>query len=604
MLADLDLPPLEERLPAEPLVVEPTDRIGEYGGTWRTALLGPADTPWFARTVGYEQLTRWDPTFSEPIPNIATGWEANEDASEYTFTIREGIRWSDGEPFTAHDVVFWYEAYATNEALTPTPPAFIVSGGETAEVEALDDHTLQITFPGGPNGLLPAQLANGGPPAAVAKMPQHYLEQFHADHNPDVDELVADEGLDDWVQLFELKAGIGTSNVAPELPTVNPWVMQDALDVGPTVTFERNPYYWKVDPEGNQLPYIDRVVFELVEDTEVMLLNALNGEYDMHQRHVGDDVGNRAVVAENADDGDYSMFEWISAGNSQVLIALNLTHEDPAMREVFQTKEFRGALSHAIDRQEIIDAVYARQGEPHQPAPLEGSPFYNEQLATQYLEFDVDLANSMLDEAGFDERDGDGYRLGPDGDPISFDVDVVAETQTWVDAIDLVVGYWQDVGIDARLDTMSRELMTERQANNEHDAMVWWGPADGFSVIFEPFWYFPSSTGGVAAAFAKPWAYWYEGDEQQGEEPPEAPRRQMELYDELTRTADSDEQVALMQEILEIAADEFYVMGTAPLPNGFGIVRNHFFNVPDEVVNSAPASAPAMTNPEQYFIEE
>src|SRR5690606_10100017 len=149
---------------------------------------------------------------------------------------------------------------------------------------------------------------------------------------------------------------------------------------------------------------------------------------------------------------------------------------------------------------------------------------------------------------------------------------------------------------------VSRELMTELQNNNDHDARVWWGPADGYSVIFEPYWYFPSSSGGVAAAFAKEWAWWYEGDPR-GKEPPAPVRRQMELYDELVGTADPAEQERLMREILDIAADQFYVFGTAPLPHGFGVVKNNVRNVPDRVLHATPAASPANTNPEEHSRE-
>lgn len=609
MLAELveagDLPPLEERLPGTPLVVEPVERVGSYGGTWRTAMLGAADTPWFARTVAYEQLMRWDPTFTEPIPNIAESVDVNTDATEFTFHLREGTKWSDGEPFTANDIMFWYEDVVTNEQLAPVVPSFLVTGGQTAVAEMIDDYTIRFTFPGGPNGMFLARVASGGADIAepsLAKLPRHYLEQFHADYNPNVDDLVAAEGVEDWTQLFQLKAGIGNSVVAPDLPTLNPWVMQNALGEGTTVTFERNPYYWKTDPDGNQLPYIDEVVFEIVEDTEVLLLNAINGELDMHQRHIGDNIANKPVVAENQESGDYHMFDYISPGGNQLLIALNLMHKDETMREVFQNKDFRIGLSHAINRQEIIDAVYARQGEPSQPAPPPGDIFYNEELATQYTEYDVDLANEHLDAAGYTERDSDGFRLGPDGERISFDVSIATEAQS-IEALELVVGYWQEVGIDARTDAMDRSLFTERQDNNDHDALIWWGPPGGVAAYFDSYFYLPSSSGGVASAYAKPWAWWYEGDPR-GVEPPDPTKRQLELFTELNGTADVEQQQDLMRQIIDIAVDQFYVMGVATQPDAFGIVKNNFHNVPEQVPNATPASSPALTNPEQYFIEE
>ena len=125
------LPPVDERLPAEPLVVEPIDRVGEYGGTWHTALVGGQDTAWLRRTVSYDYLMRWRPQWDGLAPNIAKEVIPNDDGSEYTFLLREGMKWSDGEPFTAHDIVFWWEDVANNPDISPGgPPAWMIVGDE------------------------------------------------------------------------------------------------------------------------------------------------------------------------------------------------------------------------------------------------------------------------------------------------------------------------------------------------------------------------------------------------------------------------------------------------------------------------------------------
>ena len=434
-------------------------------------------------------------------------------------------------------------------------------------------------------------------------MPRHYLQRFHADFNPDVDALVAKEGAADWLELFAAKAGSDTSNMDPDLPTLNPWTMRTELREGGRVVFDRNPYYWKTDNAGNQLPYIDRVVFDVMTGTDVMLLKALNGEIDMHARGFTEDLNNKPVLAGSREKGDYDFFTMTSLGANQLLIALNLTHKDTALRKVFRSKDFRIGLSHAINRQEIINAVYLRQGKPSQPAPLPGSDYFDEQLAYQFTEYDPELAGQHLDRAGFGSRDRQGFRLGPDRRRISFAVNVVTEPKSWADALELIRGYWAKVGVQMRVDAMDRTVFTERADNNDHDAMVWWGPpADGPSVVLDPSFYFPFSGDGINGAYAKTWAWWGDGDPR-GEEPPAATRRQMELYGELRRTADPGEQTRLMREVLRISAEEFYVMGVAPLPDGYGIVRNDFHNVPDAVPNATAAATPALSNPAQYFIE-
>jgi peptide/nickel transport system substrate-binding protein len=599
-----ELPPLEERLPAEPMVVPVVERIGEYGGTWRTALVGGSDTPWLGRTIGYENLTRWDPEWTQVIPNIARAIDVNDDATEYTFHLREGMKWSDGAPFTADDILFWYEDVATHPDLSPAGlPSYMRPGGQDGTVEKIDDYTVVFRFPV-PNALLLEKLADasgGGP----TRFPKHYLSQYHIDYNPDgIEALVAEEGAEDWVNLFNLKGGsiTGTPYEAiwfnADLPVLFAWDITSGVGEGQRVIAERNPYYWKVDPEGNQLPYIDQVIYDQVEDAEVLVLKALNGEIDMMDRWIGT-LDNKALFTDNMEAGDYRFFETVPDSSTEVTIYLNWNHLDPVMREIIHNKDFRIGLSHAINRQEIIDLIFLGQGIPYQEAPRPESFFYDEEFATQYTEYDPELANEYLDKV-LPEKDSEGFRLRPDGQRLTIIVEIVANQTAWIDTMEIVKNYWADVGIDLQVKAEDRSLLWTRKEASEIDAMVWSGDG-GLDVIGRPRRYFPDSLGSHYAAL---WGFWYEGNPK-GEEPPDIVKQQMDLYNELLTTADPEQRNELMWQILDIAKDQFYSIGINLQGNGYGIVKNNFRNVPESMpASGATYNNPGPTNPEQYFFDQ
>jgi peptide/nickel transport system substrate-binding protein len=606
-----ELPAVAERLPANPLIVEPVESLGQYGGTWRSSLRGGQDTAWLTRILGYDYLVRWDLNWEEVIPNLAESFEVNEDATEYTFMLREGTKWSDGEPFTADDILFWYEAVLVDEEYSATHPvpSWLVSGNEPVVVEKVDDYTVKFKF-AVPNGLFVQRMAtpSGADPT---RFPKHYCSQFHARYNTEnLDELVAENQATNWVNLFELKCG----NVpgAPydalwynaELPTLYAWDITTPYDGNSTqVVADRNAYYWKVDPEGRQLPYIDRLVAEIGDDVQVLVLRALNGEIDMQDRHIAT-LDNKAVFADNMETGDYRFFDTIPSSMNTVAIALNLTHKDPVKREIYQNKDFRIALSHAINRQEIIDVVYVGQGEPYQLAPRPTSPFYNETLAKQYTEYDPALANEILDGI-FPEKNADGIRLGPDGAPIVLNVEVDATQLDRISVLELVKGYWEAVGIQTNIQSEDRSLLYTRKDANEHDVAVWGGDG-GLDVILEPRWYFPFSG---ESLYAEAWQSWYNNPSGEGalaapEEPPAEVKRQMELYDQIKMSGDAAEQAELMKEILDIAVEQFYAIGISLGAPGYGIVKNNFHNVPSPHPGAWLYPNPGPTNPQQYWIEQ
>lgn len=598
-----ELPPVEERLPVNPKVIEPREEIGRYGGEARSALVGGQDGAWFIRTVNYDGLVVWNFDWTDVEPGAAASFEVSDDATEFTFELREGLRWHDGEPFTTADVEWWYEHQALNEDLTPTTPGMLVAGDEVAELEVIDETTFRFIF-AVPNPLFLDGLASTGPWIPTAK---HYGEQFHADFNEDIHDIAQDAGYDDWIEYYDYMIQDGYSWYRnPDKPSIRAWTPVEGQGYTGDVTvvrWERNPYYYRVDTEGNQLPYMDSWAFEQFEDSEVLLLRTLAGEIDVMHRHIND-VENRPVLYDGKQDGDFRFFDATSANTTALALKLNMTHEDETVREIARNRDFRIGLSHAIDREEISELIHAGVTEPRQPAPHESTEWYHERLATQYTEFDQDLANEYFDRAGF-EQDEQGRRIGPDGRPINIAVDVSAHASEHIDILEIMQSQLAAVGVHIELNVIDRTLWQERRDNNQHEATVWNGAGGLRDGLVDPRNYFPYS---FESHFAPRWSAWY-GDPSllnagvSPEEPPEAARRAMELYDELL-VSPPDQHADLMYQIMEIAADEFWTIGTLSMPPAYGILHNRIGNGPQEMPHAWQYPTPGPADLSQFFIRD
>jgi len=596
------LPALADRMPANPMVVQPHESVGKYGGTWRTALVGGADTAWLDRTVGYDYLVRYSEDWNEVIPNLAESYEASDDARSYTFKLREGTRWSDGEPFTADDIMFYIDDVSGNAELTPS------RGDNPFTGEKIDDYTVKITFEK-PNGLFLTELATPLG-SGWTRYPKHYLSQFHKTYNTEnLDDLVEEAGAADWLELFRTKgAGIpGTPYNAiwsnPDLPRLHAWLLVEPYGDTSRVRFTRNPYYFKVDTEGNQLPYIDEVTFDVLQDTEVLLLKATNGELDLHIRHIVSNV-NKPVLADNAANGDYRLFDTKMAAMNTACFNFNMTHEDLGLREVFASKDFRVGMSQGLDRQALIDTIYVSQGEPWQWCPREETPWYNETLAKQFTEYDVDAANASLDKI-MPERDADGWRLRPDGQKFQAIIDVVAGGEYGhTDLVNLAVQGWRDnLGVDISMNSGDRALIVSRADSNQSDCFVWVGDGGLQDAVLYAHHYLPMGSG---ARWAEAWVTWYTKPASpltEAQEPPEIIKEQFALYDQLKESADPAMRDDLFNQILAIAQEEFWGFGTSLFPPGYGIVKNNFKNVPEPMINAYYYPTPGPTNPEQYYFD-
>jgi len=599
------LPPVADRLPENPLVITPFERVGQQGGDWKHALVGGGSLSMLVRYQGYEPLVRFDPEWSGLVANVAESWEVNSDATEYTFRLRKGHKWSDGHPFTTEDVQFWYDAYFNDEETNLGGNTWWYADGKPATVEVIDETTFKVIFPSS-NGLFVQNLA-WAQQDQFTRTPKHYLQQFHIRYNPDADKLAKERGLESWIALFQREVGMADDNTFfqnPARPTLNAWAFDLEGGFAPGQNTEqaiavRNPFYFKIDTEGTQLPYFDRVVYQMVADPEVLLLKTLQGEIDMMDQYIATPA-NKPVLFDGQESGGYGFYTLKETAANVMVFQLNLNHSDPVKNKLFNTKEFRQALSLAIDRQALIDAVFVGQGEPAQASIRPDDPLYVERLAKDFTQYDPDTANAMLDEI-IPEKDGEGYRLDETDRRVTIIFELDQTRTTFLDMFQLAVPMFQAVGIDAQVRSMDRSLWETRvRRGRDFDATAHqFGANSGIAAMLDARYFVPFSTNSL---YAPGWSLYYlDPANPDAVEPPAEVKAQQELYKELLATADAEQQNALMKQILENAADLFMTFGVSLPPDGYGVVKNDMVNVLKTMPNSFGWPTPGPARPEQFF---
>jgi peptide/nickel transport system substrate-binding protein len=560
MLAEMvrvgKLPSVEKRLPEVPYVVE-TDEIGRYGGTLRTVRPSP-DRDADVALINIRHLL--DPpelSISKEIRgSVLQNVEASRDSRVFTFHMRKGLKWSDGQPVTTEDVLFNYEDVLMNDKLTPAFPRVLMAGGKPLKLEVMDSYTFRISFDEPYGGFIDS-LRWWLRGYTTLIQPKHYLRNFHPRYTP-MDELeaqISKAGLakGEWWALFQSMSRFETIG----RPTVEPWIVVNK-QVG-EVEYERNPYYWRVDKEGNQLPYIDRIKSTLVANPEASVLKVIAGEVDF-MREIAN-LDKVPIYKENEGKGRYRTM--LYKKDVSTVLVLNLSHSDPVWRQVVRDPRFRRALNMAINRKEIIDAVYLGMASPAPEVPSD---------------YNLTRANQLLDEAGLGKRDSEGWRLGPDGKRFTIHLDVAQLMGFEVPTTELIVESWQAAGIRTTMRTVDFGLWATLGSSNEIKASVHWTsnmPAWRNTPVTNIDAFVPDQY----RSWGPAWRQWYNTRGKEGEEPPGEVKRIFELRDVIMQTVSPEERTKATDEIARLEHDNVFWIGLA-WPDAPVIYSANLGNIP------------------------
>jgi len=601
MLAELvkqgKLPSVEERLPENPLVIKPVEEVGAYSGDLKIALLGPGDTGNIYWPFIRESFLTWDITGTKPTPNLVEKWSVAQGGRAFVFYLRKGIKWSDGQPFTADDVMFWYEDILLNKELTPVFPAWLTTAGSPVKITRVNDYTVKFEFNRPNPGFLEMMTFKGS--ETVIIHPKHYLKQFHPKYTPieKLKEMAQKGGFAEWYQLF---ANRNDYIQNPDRPTLNAWITTGALAGKTTHTLVRNPYYWKVDTAGNQLPYIDRIVATIAENTELVNMRVLNGEVDLDFGHLT--LPNYPLLKDNESKGGYRVFLYKTMVGSQLALMPNLNHKDPVLNKLFNSRDFRIALSLSINRDEINQLCFLGLAESRQATVVRECPYYTEGIDKLYTEYNPKRSNEILDSLGLTKRDKDGFRLRPDGKTLAITIEYppLGEFGPWNDVIELVARYWQSIGIKTAPKSVDRSLFELRAQSGELDVVVWaWGR--GLHPLIEPMYVFPYSPIRTGAPL---YGLWYSSGGKSGKKPSGDVLKAVQLYDTFQITTDPEKRLALGKELIKLSAENLWSIGTvgiAPVPV---VVKNNLRNVPEKSFREWVCLQISHTRTEQFFFKK
>jgi peptide/nickel transport system substrate-binding protein len=594
-----ELPPVTARLPDTPLVADlerPGLSLGRHGGTLRTLIGRPRDIRHMV-TWGYARLVGYTPEL-ELKPDILLGVEV-EDDRVFTLRLRPGHKWSDGHPFTTEDFRYYWEDVASHPELSPGgPPVFMLTEGTLPEVEILSATEIRYRWPKR-NPVFLTELAGPRPPFIYR--PAHYLKRFHADYTDkeELEEAIKRERVRNWAQLHNRYDNMARYD-NPDLPSLQPWILTTAP---PASRFEfiRNPFYHRVDSQGRQLPYIDRVAMT-VSEPRLIPAKVTAGEADLQAR--GLSFADIAVLKRGEKRQPYTVRLWPEGNGAHFALYPNLNTDDPAWRTLLRDARFRRALSLGIDRTLINNALFFGMGRPGNNAVLDASPLYAPDYVTANAVYDPAGANRLLDALGLERRSAHAVRNLPDGRPLEIVVETAGEIPAEVDALELIAETWREIGVRLFIKPSERSLMRNRAYAGKALMTMWSGWDNGIPT--------PGMAPGALApvdqanlAWPK-WGQYYQTGGRNGEAVDlPAARRLLVLYEQWRDAQTTEQRRQIWTRMLAIHAGEQFVIGIVSAVDQPVAVSRLLHNLPENGIWSwEPGAHFGIYRPDQFWFDD
>ncbi len=591
------LPPVHDRVPAEPSIVTfdgKTKQLGRPGGDLRM-LIGRAKDTRLLVVYGYARLVAYDEKFNL-VADLLKSFTV-EDQRIFTFRLRRGHKWSDGHPFTTEDFRYWWEDVANNKSLSPTgPPVSMRVDGELPKIEFIDALTVRYSW-SSPNPDFLPRLAGASP--LFLYRPAHYLRKFHKAYT-DTSKLTAVDRirLRNWAALHNRLDNLYKFD-NPDLPTLQPWRIRTKPPASRFVA-ERNPFYHRVDSMGQQLPYFDRVIMQHA-GVKMIPAKSGTGESDLQAR--GLSLSQVPFLKMNEPRSNYRVLLWQTAKGANFALFPNLNHNDPVWRELFREVRFRRALSVAIDRGAINNALYFGLALTGNNTVLPSSPLYRKKFQTNWSGFDTAKANALLDEIGLTERNDDDIRLLPDGRPIEIIVETAGEETEQTDILELISENWENIGIKLFTKPSQRDIFRNRVFDGETHMSVWSGFENGVPTAdMSPAELAPTTQ--QSLQWPK-WGQYYETSGRAGE-PPDLPEaRELMSLNDAWRVSDSTaERKDIWLRMLNIHCEQQFTIGVVAGVVQPIVINKRLRNIPEKATyNWDPGAHFGIYRPDTFWFE-